>query len=86
VLPERAGGSDAFGAADDRDALRAALAQLDPEHRIAVVLRHVEGLTPAEIAERTGTREGTVKSRLHYALREMRATLEAGERLPGARS
>jgi RNA polymerase sigma-70 factor, ECF subfamily len=85
-LPERAGGRDAFGAADDRDALRSALARLDPDHRIAVVLRHVDGLTPAEIAERTGTREGTVKSRLHYALREMRATLEAGERLPGGRS
>ena len=85
-LPERAGGHDAFGELIERDALRSALARLDPDHRIAVVLRHVEGLSPAEIAERTGTREGTVKSRLHYALRDLRAALEAGERLPGGRS
>ena len=51
-----------------------------PDHRIAVVLRYVEDLTPAEIATRTGWREGTVKSRLHYALREMRAVLDAAER------
>lgn len=70
----------------ERDALHTALARLDADHRIVVVLRHLEGLTPAEIALRTGTREGTVKSRLHYALRELRAVLEAGERLPGGRS
>ena len=77
---------DAYGSFVERDALHGALARLDADHRIAVVLRHVEGLSPAEIAERTGTREGTVKSRLHYALRELRAALEAGERLPGGRS
>ena len=77
---------DVCAAVVERDALHEALARLDPDHRIAVVLRHLEGLTPAEIAERTGTREGTVKSRLHYALRELRASLEAGERLPGGRS
>ena len=48
-----------------------------------MVLRHVSGLSPAEIATRTGVPEGTVKSRLHYALRELRAALEAGDRLPG---
>lgn len=74
---------DAYHAFVERDTLQAALARLGPDHRIVVVLRHLEGLSPAEIAERTGTREGTVRSRLHYALRELRATLEAGERLPG---
>jgi RNA polymerase sigma-70 factor (ECF subfamily) len=83
--PDRAA-PDAYHAFVERDALRGALARLDADRRIVVVLRHVEGLTPAEIAERTGTREGTVKSRLHYALRELRAALEAGERLPGGRS
>ncbi len=77
---------DAYRAFVERDALDAAFARLDADHRIVVVLRHVDGLSPAEIAERTGTREGTVKSRLHYALRELRAALEAGERLPGGRS
>jgi RNA polymerase sigma-70 factor (ECF subfamily) len=84
-VPDRAG-PDAYSSLVERDALHGALARLDPDHRIAVVLRHVEGLTPSEIAQRTGTREGTVKSRLHYALRELRAALEAGERLPGGRS
>ena len=63
----------------DEDVLNRALAALDADHRIAIVLRYVAELTPAEIAARTGTREGTVKSRLHYALRGMRAVLEAAE-------
>ena len=60
--------------------LHSALAALDADHRIAVVLRYAAELTPAEIATRTGAREGTVKSRLHYALRELHATLDAAER------
>ncbi len=85
TLPDREA-PDAYGSFLERDALHGALARLDADHRIVVVLRYVEGLSPAQIAERTGTREGTVKSRLHYALRELRAALEAGERLPGGRS
>jgi RNA polymerase sigma-70 factor (ECF subfamily) len=72
--------TDSFSLLDERDAIHRALAALDGDHRIAVVLRYGAGLTPAEIANRTGDREGTVKSRLHYALRQMRAAIEAGER------
>jgi RNA polymerase sigma-70 factor (ECF subfamily) len=74
--------SRADGAADraERDALRRALDQLTAEHRIVVVLRHLEGYSTAEIAARTGEREGTVKSRLHYALRQLRAAYDAAER------
>ena len=64
----------------ERDALRRALDRLTPEHRVVVVLRHLEGYSTAEIAVRTGEREGTVKSRLHYALRELRAAYDAAER------
>jgi RNA polymerase sigma-70 factor (ECF subfamily) len=64
----------------ERDALERALDRLKPEHRVVVVLRHLEGHSTAEIAARTGEREGTVKSRLHYALRELRAAYEAAER------
>ncbi len=67
----------------ERDALRRALATLTPEHRAVVLLHHVEGLPLAEIAARTGEREGTVKSRLHYALRELRAAYEAEQRAAG---
>jgi RNA polymerase sigma-70 factor (ECF subfamily) len=66
----------------EREALRRALDHLTPEHRLVVVLRHLEDLSIAEIAARIGEREGTVKSRLHYALRELRAAYEAGERDP----
>jgi len=66
----------------EREALRRALDRLTPEHRIVVVLRHLEDLSIAEISARTGERQGTVKSRLHYALRELRAAYEAGERDP----
>jgi RNA polymerase sigma-70 factor, ECF subfamily len=66
----------------ERDALRRALASLTPEHRVVVLLHHVEGLPLAEIAARTGEREGTVKSRLHYALRDLRAAYEAEQREP----
>jgi len=74
-------GADALAGLDDRDVLHRALAMLDPDHRIAVVLRYIEDLSPAEIAARTGDREGTIKSRLHYALRQMRAALDAAERI-----
>jgi RNA polymerase sigma-70 factor (ECF subfamily) len=64
----------------EREALRRALDRLTPEHRAVVVLRHLEGYSTSEIAARTGEREGTVKSRLHYALRELRAAYDAAER------
>ena len=64
----------------ERDVLRRALDRLTPEHRAVVVLRHLEGYSTSEIAARTGEREGTVKSRLHYALRELRAAYDAAER------
>ncbi len=73
-------GPDPFRGVVDGDVLNRALATLDADHRIAVVLRYVAELTPAEIAARTGTREGTVKSRLHYALRRMRSVLDDTER------
>jgi len=81
--PPGASGPDAFVVLHERDGLHRALGTLNADHRIAVVLRYIADLSPAEIAARTGEREGTVKSRLHYALREMRATLEADERRPG---
>ena len=37
------------------------------EQRAILVLRHYLGLEPAEIAETLGIKEGTARSRLHYA-------------------
>ena len=47
--------------------LQAAIATLDDEHRVLVVLRDVEDLSIEEICEITGLPDGTVKSRLHRA-------------------
>jgi len=50
--------------------VRAALAQLSPEHRAVLVLRDMDGLGEAEVAAVLRIPEGTVKSRLHRARRE----------------
>jgi RNA polymerase sigma-70 factor (ECF subfamily) len=62
------------------DALERAMLSLSPKHRVVVALRYVGDYTLEEIAARTGERPGTVKSRLHYALRALRAELDAESR------
>ena len=62
------------------DALVRALLTLSPEHRLVVALRYLGDYSLDEIAGRTGQRAGTVKSRLHYALRALHAALDAGAR------
>lgn len=52
--------------------LAVALANLSEEHREVLLLRYVDGLTLAEIAEAVKTPLGTVKSRLHNALETLR--------------
>ena len=55
------------------------LADLSPEHRAVIVLRHVLGYTPGEIAELLGLPRGTVNSRLRRGLDELARRL--GEEL-----
>jgi RNA polymerase sigma-70 factor (ECF subfamily) len=59
-----------------RDAISRAMSRLDADHRIVVVLRYWADMPIEEIAERLDVPSGTVKSRLHYALRSMRPRLE----------
>ena len=47
------------------EVLRRAVRSLSAEHREVVVLRYYADLTVDQIAERTGTRTGTVKSLIH---------------------
>jgi RNA polymerase sigma-70 factor (ECF subfamily) len=57
------------------DRLRAALAQLPPRRRIAVVLFDVEGYSHADIAEVLRIPEGTVRSEVFHARRRLRELL-----------
>jgi RNA polymerase sigma-70 factor (ECF subfamily) len=80
-------GSGEPGAADSstglatRDLLERAFRTLSPEHRAAVVLHHYLGLSLAEVAAAMGVPYGTAASRLHYALRRLRAVLSEPEPL-----
>jgi RNA polymerase sigma-70 factor (ECF subfamily) len=51
--------------------------KLDDEHRAVIVLRDIEGMDYAQIAEVLGTELGTVKSRLSRARAALRQILEA---------
>ena len=51
--------------------LAQALQKLSPEHREVIVLRYYENLKIEEIARQIGVSKGTVKSRLHYAVRHL---------------
>ena len=66
-----------------RQAMASALRALSAEHREVIVLRYYLDLTVDQVAARTGARAGTVKSRLHYALRELRAAFDSASRGPG---
>ena len=78
--------ADAFAESVERAALHQALATLTPEHRAVVALHYLEGLTVEAIAEQLGIPSGTVKSRLHYGLGELRAAYDAASRDPGRAS
>src|ERR1700754_2034776 len=74
-LPERPS-PDAIGPAFDKWILSDALLSLSEDHRTAIVRAYYLGQTVADIAQQEGIPEGTVKSRLHYALRALRIALQ----------
>jgi RNA polymerase sigma-70 factor (ECF subfamily) len=55
--------------------LRAAIAELTPEHRAVILLREVDGLSYEEISQVLQCPKGTVMSRLHYARRQLQTRL-----------
>lgn len=68
----------------DRDQLERGFRRLSVEHRAVVVLHHYLDLPLADIATVLGIPPGTVRSRLHHAMRSLRAALDADARLtPG---
>lgn len=62
-----------------RDLLARALDELPSDLREVIVLRYWADLTVEEIARRTTTHQGTVKSRLHRAMAAIRSQIEAAE-------
>ena len=64
----------------EKQRLMAALAHLPPKERAAVVLREIEGLSTAEVAEVLGSSEGTVRSQVAKAVARLRAILSEEKR------
>lgn len=56
----------------DADRIHAALGRLRPEHKEVLVLRFLEEMSYEDIAGVVGCPLGTVRSRIHYAKRELR--------------
>ncbi|MFF7335311.1 SigE family RNA polymerase sigma factor [Streptomyces sp. NPDC090306] len=73
LVHETADVDDRIARADDRSALVAALAQLPPRQREAVVLRYWEDLTETQTAAAMGCSVGTVKSNAAKGIAKLRA-------------
>ena len=69
-------GPDEVDAALDRLLIADALTHLSPEHRAVIRRSYYLGWTIAQIADDLQIAEGTVKSRLHYALHALRLTMQ----------
>lgn len=67
-----------------RQIVREGIAALPPKHQSVVVLYYLHGLSLQETASFLEVRLGTVKSRLHYALRSLRSHLERDRRFENA--
>ena len=60
----------------EREELHRCLHAITPEHREALVLRFLEDMSYEDIARVTGASVGTVRSRLYYGKRALRAAWE----------
>lgn len=67
---------DAVARPEERRLVRAALEGLPAEQRQVLEAMYFEGLSQSQVAERTGTPLGTVKSRTVLGMRRLRAALE----------
>jgi RNA polymerase sigma-70 factor, ECF subfamily len=81
VLPDTLNtGGEGFASIWDRDQVERGFRRLSIEHRAVLVLHFYLERTPEEIADTLGVPAGTVRSRLHYGMRALRAALDADER------
>ena len=76
---ETTGPAATVGRRDARQTWAGLLLSLPPSYRSAVVLRHVDGLSYAEVALALDRPEGTVKAQVHRGLALLRAAYEAAQ-------
>ncbi|MCC7292672.1 MAG: sigma-70 family RNA polymerase sigma factor [Phycisphaerales bacterium] len=77
---QEAAPDEAVAQGELRQRLAAGLRMLDEDHRAVVVLRDIEGLDYARIAEILDVPVGTVRSRLHRGRQELAALVQPAER------
>jgi len=83
LLPlDESGADDGLSSVVDRDELERGFRRLSIDHRTVVVLHHYLDLPLERVAEILGIPVGTAHSRLHHAMRAMRAALDADSRAP----
>ena len=73
----------AYGGVDTvihRDELETAMRRLSVDHRTVLVLHHYADIPAERVAQILDVPIGTVHSRLHHAMRAMRAALDADAR------
>ena len=80
LLPAQPSMEDGLSMVVDRDQLERGFRRLSIDHRAVVVLHHYLDLPLDEVADVLGVPAGTVRSRLHHAMRGLRAALDADAR------
>jgi RNA polymerase sigma-70 factor, ECF subfamily len=80
IVPTESSASEGLSSVVDRDQLERGFRRLSIDHRAVVVLHHYLDLPLDEVADVLGVPAGTVRSRLHHAMRGLRAALEADAR------
>ena len=64
------------------DVLQRSIDRLPPKQQTAIILYYLHGYSLAEAAEIAGCNVGTMKSRVHYALKALRSRLPEERRAP----
>jgi len=72
--------TDPFASRHARDSWAGLLSSLPAAQRTAIVLRHVDGLSYAEMAEALGRPEGTLKAQVHRGLASLQTAFLAAQR------
>lgn len=81
LLPaDEPAGGDGLSSVHDRDQLERGFRRLSIDHRAVVVLHHFLDMPLEAVAETLCVPPGTVRSRLHHAMRGLRAALDADAR------